>query len=64
MFRKFKRVFLENSGAWLRTHNMDASKNIFVVTDILLFDFELFIGALYQKETATIDRTSSWKITY
>ena len=35
-----------------------------MVTEILLFDFELFIGGLNQKEMATIDRTSSWKITY
>jgi hypothetical protein len=32
--------------AWLGGRNVDASKkNFFVVTGILVFDFELFIGA-------------------
>jgi len=29
--------------------SQDASKKIFVVTGILVFDFELFIGARWQK---------------
>ena len=29
---------------WLIGRKVDASKKIFVVTEILLFDFELFIG--------------------
>jgi len=29
---------------WLISRKVDASKKIFVVTEILLFDFELFIG--------------------
>ena len=35
---------------------MDASKKIFVVTGIIVFDFEVFIGGLWQKrkELATI----------
>ena len=34
---------------WLIGHKVDASKKIFVVTEILLFDFELFIGDRRQK---------------
>ena len=30
--------------AWLRGDNVDASKTIFVATEMLAFDFELFIG--------------------
>jgi len=35
--------------AWLIGREMDASKKIFVVIWILVFDFELFIGALCEK---------------
>ena len=38
--------------AWLIGREMDASKIIFVVTRILVFDFELFIGELVQKARA------------
>jgi hypothetical protein len=34
--------------AWLIGREMDASKKIFVVTKILVFDFELFIGVRGQ----------------
>ena len=35
--------------AWLRGRDMDASKkNFFVVTGILVFDFELFIGVFCE----------------
>jgi hypothetical protein len=30
--------------AWLKCRNEDASKKILVATEILVFDFELFIG--------------------
>ena len=33
---------------WLIGRKVDASKKIFVATEILLFDFELFIGARGQ----------------
>jgi hypothetical protein len=35
--------------AWLISLRADASKKIFVATRNLVFDFELFIGALGQK---------------
>jgi len=35
--------------AWLIGREMDASKKIFVATGNLVFDFELFIGALINK---------------
>jgi len=35
--------------AWLRGDNVDASKTIFVAIGIIVFDFELFIGAWSQK---------------
>jgi len=38
--------------AWLKCRNVDASKKIFVATEILVFDFELFIGELYQIKKA------------
>jgi hypothetical protein len=34
--------------AWLIGRKVDASKNIFVATETLLFDFELFIGGHRQ----------------
>ena len=34
--------------AWLIGRNQDASKETFVATEILLFDFVLFIGGLFQ----------------
>jgi hypothetical protein len=33
---------------WLIGRKVDASKKIFVVTEILLFDFELFIGVQHD----------------
>ena len=33
---------------WLIGRKVDASKKIFVATEILLFDFELFIGERSQ----------------
>jgi len=35
--------------AWLIGREMDASKKIFVVTGIVVFDFELFIGGRGQQ---------------
>ena len=37
--------------AWLIGRDMDASKKILVATRILVFDFELFIGARCEKQT-------------
>jgi hypothetical protein len=34
--------------AWLRGRNVDASKKIFVVTEILVLDFEFFKGDLLK----------------
>ena len=39
--------------AWLIGREMDASKKIFIVTRILVYDFELFIGALREKGYVT-----------
>jgi hypothetical protein len=36
---------------WLIGREMDASKKTFWAIGILVFDFELFIGALGQKQT-------------
>ena len=38
--------------AWLKCRNVDASKKIFVATENILFDFELFIGDRHQKQRA------------
>ncbi len=35
--------------AWLIGREMDASKKTFMETGIIAFDFELFIGELYQQ---------------
>jgi hypothetical protein len=40
--------------AWLIGRNVDASKNIFMATGILVFDVELFIGARHQKKLINI----------
>ena len=37
----------------MKRRNVDASKEIFVVTEILLFDFELFIGGRVQNKRRT-----------
>ena len=39
--------------AWLIGRDRDASKNILVATRILVFDLELFIGPLREKERVT-----------
>jgi hypothetical protein len=36
--------------AWLMGRNLDASKELFVATGVLLCNFELFIGELVQKK--------------
>jgi len=38
-----------SSARWLICRNEDASKKIFVVTGILVFDFELFIGGRFSQ---------------
>jgi hypothetical protein len=40
---------------------VDASKNVFEVKMILLFDFELFIGELYLKGWQLFKATSPFK---
>ena len=43
---------------WLIGREMDASKKIFWATEILVFDFELFIGALSKKKNRSITLSS------
>ena len=45
--RKKKELYVPcslGSAWWLKCRNDDASKKIFVATEILVFDFELFTG--------------------
>jgi len=44
---------------WFKYRNMDASKKIFVSTEILVFDFELFIGDRRQKNKELMTTLSS-----
>jgi len=51
-----KQITIPISERWLICRNQDASKKIFVVTGILVFDFELCIGVRFQtNKAATTD---------
>ena len=50
--------------AWLKGREIDASKKNFAVTGSLVFDFELFIGGLREKDGVTFksDRSRQFQI--
>ena len=47
---------------WLIGRKVDASKKIFVVTGILVLDFELFIGGRCQNKSWQLSKATSSQV--
>jgi len=48
MHREVDSLFRQATEVWLRGRNVDASKKVFVATEIIVFDFELLIGVRFD----------------